>query len=64
QQSREEIGQQYYSRTDKNANILTLVETQCEWLREIGFVDVDCFMKLFEIALFGGLKERWKNYKL
>lgn len=58
QKSREEIGQQYYHRTDKDANILTLVETQCQWLREIGFVDVDCFMKLFEIALFGGLRPR------
>jgi SAM-dependent methyltransferase len=56
QQSREEINQKYYNRADKTANILTLVETQCEWLREIGFVDVDCFMKLFEIALFGGVK--------
>ena len=55
-QSREEIKQQYYNRADKSANILAPVETQCNWLREIGFVDVDCFMKLFEIALFGGLR--------
>ena len=53
-QTREEIAQQYYNRHDKNANILALVEQQCMWLREIGFVDVDCFMKIFEIALFGG----------
>jgi tRNA (cmo5U34)-methyltransferase len=57
-ESREEIAKQYYSRSDKNANILALVEIQCQWLREIGFVDVDCFMKVFEIALFGGVKER------
>ena len=55
-QSRAEIAQQYYNRHDKNANILALVEQQCIWLREIGFVDVDCFMKIFEIALFGGIK--------
>ncbi|NJP20133.1 MAG: methyltransferase domain-containing protein [Hydrococcus sp. CRU_1_1] len=55
-QSREEIARQYYSRSDKNANILALLEIQCKWLREIGFVDVDCFMKVFEIALFGGVK--------
>ena len=24
------------------------------WLEEIGFVDVDCFFKVFELALFGG----------
>lgn len=56
--SRQEIEQQYYSRHDKNANILSLVEDQCHWLRETGFVDVDCFMKLFEIALFGGVKPK------
>ena len=59
-QSREEIEQQYYNRADKSANILAPVETQCNWLREIGFVDVDCFMKLFEIALFGGLRPEIK----
>ncbi len=56
QQSRAEIDHQYYNRADKMANILTLVEHQCQWLREIGFQDVDCFMKIFEIALFGGIK--------
>ena len=61
-QSRQEVAAQYYSRHDKNANILTLVETQCNWLREIGFTDVDCFMKLFEIALFGGIKPN-SSYK-
>ena len=55
-QSRREIGNQYYHRHDKNANILSLVETQCNWLREIGFRDVDCFLKIFEIALFGGIR--------
>jgi SAM-dependent methyltransferase len=58
QASCSEIATKYYSRDDKNANILTLVETQCNWLRKIGFVDVDCFMKIFEIALFGGIKPR------
>ena len=41
----DETAQQYYNRHDKNANILTLVEIQCQWLREIGFTDVDCFFK-------------------
>jgi hypothetical protein len=26
------------------------------WLREIGFRDVDCFWKYFEVAIFGGIK--------
>jgi SAM-dependent methyltransferase len=54
--SRSAIDAQYYNRADKTANILSLVELQCDWLREIGFLDVDCYMKLFEIALFGGIK--------
>ncbi len=49
-----EIAQQYYYRRDKQANILAPLDVQCRWLEEIGFVDVDCFFKLFETALFGG----------
>ncbi len=50
---REEVAQTYYSRTDKTANLLAPVESQCQWLREIGYRDVDCYMKIFELALFG-----------
>jgi tRNA (cmo5U34)-methyltransferase len=56
--SREEVDLEYYNRSDKTANILASVELQCQWLRAIGFTDVDCFLKLFEIALFGGVKSR------
>jgi len=41
---------------DKKENIPAPVEAQCQWLRDIGFQDVDCFFKLFELALFGGRK--------
>jgi SAM-dependent methyltransferase len=54
--SRKEIARNYYNRPDKAENILALVDVQCDWLREIGFVDVDCFFKVFELALFGGRK--------
>ncbi len=52
--SRTEIADEYYHRDDKAANILSPLETQCAWLREIGFADVDCYFKVFELALFGG----------
>jgi SAM-dependent methyltransferase len=52
--TREEVAQQWYHRPDKSENILAPVELQCQWLGEIGFQDVDCFFKLFGLALFGG----------
>lgn len=54
--TREEIADTYYNRLDKRENILAPVMEQCSWLREIGFQDVDCFFKVFELALFGGRK--------
>lgn len=52
--TREEIRAGYEIRTDKEVNILAPVRVQNDWLREIGFVDVDCFFRVFEIAVFGG----------
>ena len=54
--TREEVAEQFVHRPDKAANILAPVELQCEWLREIGFQDVDCYLKIFELAVFGGRK--------
>ncbi|MBW4620467.1 MAG: class I SAM-dependent methyltransferase [Cyanosarcina radialis HA8281-LM2] len=54
--SKEAIAHSYYHRPDKAANILAPVELQCDWLREIGFINVDCYFKIFELALFGGMR--------
>lgn len=54
--SREEVKDSFVNRPDKKEDILAPVELQCEWLRETGFADVDCFFRLFEIAIFGGRK--------
>ncbi len=56
--TREEIASSYYDRPDKVENILAPVDAQCQWLRQIGFTDVDCFLKVFELAIFGGRKSR------
>jgi SAM-dependent methyltransferase len=57
QRTRESVAQEYVNRPDWSANILAPVEDQCAWLRTLGFVDVDCFFKLFELALFGGSRK-------
>lgn len=54
--TRDDIAHKFYNRDDKVLNKLTLVEKQVKWLEEIGFVNTDCFFKLFELALFGGQK--------
>lgn len=46
----------YLNRADKNENKLLSVETQCDWLRLIGYADVDVFFKCFELAVFAGRK--------
>lgn len=55
---RSQVAQKYHDRPDKHENILAPVDRQCDWLREIGFSEVDCFFKVFELALFGGRKRR------
>ncbi len=50
------IADKYYNRPDKKENILAPLDIQCKWLQEIGYQDVDCFFKIFELALFGGRK--------
>lgn len=59
--SRHEVAQTFYNRPDKKENILAPVVEQCHWLRRIGFADVDCFFKIFELALFGGRKAEAGN---
>ncbi len=54
--NREQILKEFVHRKDKAANILAPVEAQCEWLSKCGFVDVGCFFKIFELAVFGGRK--------
>lgn len=55
-ETRAQVADRYYDRPDKKENLLASVNAQCSWLREIGFGDVDCFFKVFELALFGGRK--------
>ena len=51
---RDEVAREFVYRPDKAANILAPVEDQCAWLRAIGFVDVECAFKVFELAVLTG----------
>ncbi len=55
-ESWDEVARDHVHRPDKAANILTPVEDQCDWLREIGYQDVNCYFKVLELAVFGGRK--------
>ena len=52
----EQVRREFLERPDLASNILAPVEEQCRWLRAIGFRDVDCFWKYFELAIFGGFR--------
>lgn len=52
--TREELADLFLKRPDKDANILLPVDTQCTWLREIGYDQVDCYFRIFELAVFAG----------
>ena len=54
--SRATVSRQFVKRADKAANILAPVDEQCRWLRSVGFNDVDCYFKIYELALFAGRK--------
>jgi ubiquinone/menaquinone biosynthesis C-methylase UbiE len=52
----DQVRRDFLERPDRAANILAPIEEQCQWLRELGFQNVDCFWKYFELAVFGGFR--------
>ena len=52
--ARVDVARAYYARVSHDAAALAPLEVRCDWLREIGFESVDCFMKVQELAMFGG----------
>jgi tRNA (cmo5U34)-methyltransferase len=51
---RVEVAREYYKRANSGGNNCAPLEVQCDWLREIGFENVDCYLKVAELAVFGG----------
>lgn len=52
--TRQEISDIFMNRPDRETNLLTPVDTQCNWLREIGYEEVDCYFRIYELAVLGG----------
>lgn len=54
--SRAKIAREYYARLAQAGARLAPLEVQCDWLRELGFESVDVYLKVEELAIFGGQK--------
>ena len=54
ERTREDVERAFHQRQDAETNVLASVEVQCDWMREIGFTDVDCVFKALELAIFAG----------
>jgi tRNA (cmo5U34)-methyltransferase len=52
--SRAEVAREYYRSSSQEVTPLAPLEVQCDWLREIGYESVDCYLKISELAVFGG----------
>jgi tRNA (cmo5U34)-methyltransferase len=59
--TRAEMANVFMNRQDKDANKLLSVDVQCNWLREIGYEEVDCYFRIYELAVFAGRKLNRKS---
>ena len=59
--TKQEIADIYMNRPDKDANILLSVDMQCNWLREIRYEEVDCYFRIYELAVFAGCRPNLKS---
>ena len=53
-QTRQQITEAFNSRQDKAVNILAPTEVQLNWLRELGYQDVDCYFRAYTLAVLAG----------
>jgi SAM-dependent methyltransferase len=52
--TRAEMADVFLKRPDKEANKLLSVDVQCGWLRGMGYAEVDCYFRIYELAVFAG----------
>lgn len=51
-----EVARAFYERLVSGHRQVAPLEVQCDWLRELGLESVECFLKISELAIFGGQK--------
>lgn len=52
---RAQVAREFYAlATQQDASKVAPLEVQCDWLRELGYVNVDTYHKVSELAVFGG----------
>ncbi len=49
-----QMATEYNYREDKQANMRAAAEVPCDWLRQTGFRNVDCYYKILELVVFDG----------
>ena len=54
--TRAQVAREYYESALPEAPVLAPLEVQCDWLRSCGFESVECYLKVLELAVFGGQK--------
>ena len=52
--TRAEMADVFLKRPDREANKLLSVNLQCDWLRDLGYEEVDCYFRIYELAVFAG----------
>jgi SAM-dependent methyltransferase len=54
--TRAELAREYFVRSAGSVPVPPPLEVQCDWLRAVGYENVDCYLKVLELAVFGGQK--------
>ena len=57
---RVDVARAYYAAVSGDVEVHAPLEVQCDWLGAIGFENVDCFLKMGELAMFGGQRAAGK----
>ena len=54
--TRAEVARAYYAHAAQDPEVPAPLEVQCDWLREIGYSNGECYLKMLDLAVFGGQK--------